>query len=266
MWQEQWHIRNNHINPFFRHLQANIKEHNWSNCTACSSPPWEFWTRFFARSDEVGCANRFCLWRTSARLIPRDESSGAQSCWGPKFDLALLTLKDDQAMNSSVLILCDHILMYLSILHHMFLFYYLAQVRFGFYGLWHFPLNLPQKAVGRFCCQGFKATLSKANLQVQPLMLSHQVAEMGEDVVALGFPLGQNSLKISKGREPGEIIGLFGMALMFSWCWAVLLCVSIFWTKRNRFHAFQWFFFVRQRGGQWDCEQQPLHSAPSLEH
>ena len=25
------------------------------------------------------------------------------------------------------------------------------------------------------------------------------MAEMGEDVVALGFPLGQNSLKISKG-------------------------------------------------------------------
>lgn len=28
---------------------------------------------------------------------------------------------------------------------------------------------------------------------------SNHVAEMGEDVVALGFPLGQNSLKISKG-------------------------------------------------------------------
>ena len=30
---------------------------------------------------------------------------------------------------------------------------------------------------------------------------SQHVAEMGEDVVALGFPLGQNSLKISKGAH-----------------------------------------------------------------
>ena len=30
---------------------------------------------------------------------------------------------------------------------------------------------------------------------------SRNVAEMGQDVVALGFPLGQNSLKISKGQD-----------------------------------------------------------------
>mmetsp|Transcript_25464 Transcript_25464/g.52949 ORF Transcript_25464/g.52949 Transcript_25464/m.52949 type:complete len:616 (-) Transcript_25464:40-1887(-) len=54
--------------------------------------------------------------------------------------------------------------------------------------------------------QGFKATLRKAHLEVQPLILSQHVAEMGEDVVALGFPLGQNSLKISKGNVAGNEI------------------------------------------------------------
>ncbi|CAJ1399162.1 unnamed protein product [Effrenium voratum] len=58
--------------------------------------------------------------------------------------------------------------------------------------------------------KGFKQTLAKAGISVQALALSSKVAEMGQDVVALGFPLGQNSLKISKG---GRFIVSWGMGL-----------------------------------------------------
>ncbi|CAJ1329948.1 unnamed protein product [Effrenium voratum] len=54
--------------------------------------------------------------------------------------------------------------------------------------------------------KGFKQTLAKAGISVQALALSSKVAEMGQDVVALGFPLGQNSLKISKGNVAGNEI------------------------------------------------------------
>ncbi|CAJ1440609.1 unnamed protein product [Effrenium voratum] len=54
--------------------------------------------------------------------------------------------------------------------------------------------------------RGFKQTLAKAGISVQALALSSKVAEMGQDVVALGFPLGQNSLKISKGNVAGNEI------------------------------------------------------------
>eukprot|EP00439_Symbiodinium_sp_Y106_P018084 s4981_g2.t1 len=50
----------------------------------------------------------------------------------------------------------------------------------------------------------FKADLAKAGIQLEALTLSKKVAEMGQDVVALGFPLGQNSLKISKGNVAGN--------------------------------------------------------------
>ncbi|CAE6967466.1 DEGP10 [Symbiodinium natans] len=50
----------------------------------------------------------------------------------------------------------------------------------------------------------FKADLAKSGIHLQALTLSRNVAEMGQDVVALGFPLGQNSLKISKGNVAGN--------------------------------------------------------------
>lgn len=51
---------------------------------------------------------------------------------------------------------------------------------------------------------GFKEVLKKANIEPKALPLSEEVAQMGEDVVALGFPLGQTSLKISKGNVAGN--------------------------------------------------------------
>lgn len=51
---------------------------------------------------------------------------------------------------------------------------------------------------------GFKEVLKKAGIEPKELPLSKEVAQMGEDVVALGFPLGQTSLKISKGNVAGN--------------------------------------------------------------
>lgn len=51
---------------------------------------------------------------------------------------------------------------------------------------------------------GFKKALSEMNIEPKALKLSDKVALMGQDVVALGFPLGQNSLKISKGNVAGN--------------------------------------------------------------
>merc|ERR1719261_1190646 len=41
-------------------------------------------------------------------------------------------------------------------------------------------------------------------MKLEKLVLSERVANMGEDVVALGFPLGQTNLKISAGVIAGN--------------------------------------------------------------
>jgi S1-C subfamily serine protease len=51
---------------------------------------------------------------------------------------------------------------------------------------------------------GFKAAMKEMSIVPKALKLSSSVAAMGQDVVALGFPLGQNSLKISKGNVAGN--------------------------------------------------------------
>eukprot|EP00931_Biecheleriopsis_adriatica_P090579 TRINITY_DN64540_c0_g1_i1.p1 TRINITY_DN64540_c0_g1~~TRINITY_DN64540_c0_g1_i1.p1 ORF type:complete len:675 (-),score=144.43 TRINITY_DN64540_c0_g1_i1:43-2016(-) len=52
----------------------------------------------------------------------------------------------------------------------------------------------------------FKEALKAAGIEPSMLALSNDVAEMGQDVIALGFPLGQNSLKVSKGNVAGNEI------------------------------------------------------------
>merc|ERR1719446_1254314 len=46
--------------------------------------------------------------------------------------------------------------------------------------------------------------MKERNINIQSLALSTGVLKMGEDVVALGFPLGQDALKISKGNIAGN--------------------------------------------------------------
>lgn len=50
----------------------------------------------------------------------------------------------------------------------------------------------------------FHEAMDSRNISLSPLRLSDRVAAMGEDVVALGFPLGQDALKISKGNIAGN--------------------------------------------------------------
>eukprot|EP00927_Polykrikos_kofoidii_P032257 TRINITY_DN2753_c0_g1_i1.p1 TRINITY_DN2753_c0_g1~~TRINITY_DN2753_c0_g1_i1.p1 ORF type:complete len:615 (+),score=88.76 TRINITY_DN2753_c0_g1_i1:74-1918(+) len=52
--------------------------------------------------------------------------------------------------------------------------------------------------------EAFMAVLRAQNISLQALNLTTRVPRMGEDVVALGFPLGQDSLKISKGNIAGN--------------------------------------------------------------
>lgn len=52
-----------------------------------------------------------------------------------------------------------------------------------------------------------RGPLQRASLRgiaLEALKLADGVASMGMDVVALGFPLGQDSLKISKGNVAGN--------------------------------------------------------------
>lgn len=51
---------------------------------------------------------------------------------------------------------------------------------------------------------GFTRGLGTRNITLEPLKLADGVAAMGMDVVALGFPLGQDALKISKGNVAGN--------------------------------------------------------------
>lgn len=51
---------------------------------------------------------------------------------------------------------------------------------------------------------GFFAELGKKNMQLKALPVSRDAASMGLPVVALGFPLGQDSLKISAGVVAGN--------------------------------------------------------------
>jgi len=50
----------------------------------------------------------------------------------------------------------------------------------------------------------FKDEISKKKITLESLQLSSKHAPMGADVVALGFPLGQDALKISKGNIAGN--------------------------------------------------------------
>jgi len=50
----------------------------------------------------------------------------------------------------------------------------------------------------------FNDAMTSRNISLGALQLSDTVAAMGEDVVALGFPLGQDALKISKGNIAGN--------------------------------------------------------------
>lgn len=52
--------------------------------------------------------------------------------------------------------------------------------------------------------QAFDAALRSRNINLTALSVSEGVTSMGDDVVALGFPLGQDSLKISKGNVAGN--------------------------------------------------------------
>eukprot|EP00927_Polykrikos_kofoidii_P032258 TRINITY_DN2753_c0_g2_i1.p1 TRINITY_DN2753_c0_g2~~TRINITY_DN2753_c0_g2_i1.p1 ORF type:complete len:610 (+),score=89.98 TRINITY_DN2753_c0_g2_i1:97-1926(+) len=52
--------------------------------------------------------------------------------------------------------------------------------------------------------EAFMTVLRTQNLSLEALNLTTRVPGMGEDVVALGFPLGQESLKISKGNIAGN--------------------------------------------------------------
>jgi len=50
----------------------------------------------------------------------------------------------------------------------------------------------------------FKATMDAQKIKLTTLKLHQGAAAMGQDVVALGFPLGSDSLKISKGNIAGN--------------------------------------------------------------
>lgn len=50
----------------------------------------------------------------------------------------------------------------------------------------------------------FSKAMSDQNITLEALKLSSDVTFMGQDVVALGFPLGQDALKISKGNIAGN--------------------------------------------------------------
>jgi len=50
----------------------------------------------------------------------------------------------------------------------------------------------------------FKKALAARKIALEKMELSQTLAPMGADVVALGFPLGQDSLKISKGNIAGN--------------------------------------------------------------
>lgn len=50
----------------------------------------------------------------------------------------------------------------------------------------------------------FLQALASRNITLEPLRLASGAVAMGEDVVALGFPLGQDALKISKGNIAGN--------------------------------------------------------------
>jgi len=49
----------------------------------------------------------------------------------------------------------------------------------------------------------FHQALTRRNMTLHPLKLAAGSVSMGDDVIALGFPLGHNSLKISKGNIAG---------------------------------------------------------------
>jgi serine protease Do len=50
----------------------------------------------------------------------------------------------------------------------------------------------------------FTDTMKKKGIELKALKLAENVLPMGEDVVAMGFPLGQDALKISKGNFAGN--------------------------------------------------------------
>jgi len=50
----------------------------------------------------------------------------------------------------------------------------------------------------------FKVAMDMQKIKLAPLKLHQGAASMGQDVVALGFPLGSDSLKISKGNIAGN--------------------------------------------------------------
>lgn len=52
--------------------------------------------------------------------------------------------------------------------------------------------------------EAFKGAMAERDIKIQALELANGTAAMGEDVVALGFPLGQDALKISKGNIAGN--------------------------------------------------------------
>merc|ERR1719421_1604519 len=47
-------------------------------------------------------------------------------------------------------------------------------------------------------------TLKSKGIELKALQIAKDVLPMGEDVVAMGFPLGQDALKISKGNFAGN--------------------------------------------------------------
>jgi S1-C subfamily serine protease len=52
--------------------------------------------------------------------------------------------------------------------------------------------------------EDFMQAMSKRNIKLEVLKMAEKLAPMGSDVVALGFPLGQDTLKISKGNVAGN--------------------------------------------------------------
>eukprot|EP00933_Yihiella_yeosuensis_P070305 TRINITY_DN7806_c0_g4_i1.p1 TRINITY_DN7806_c0_g4~~TRINITY_DN7806_c0_g4_i1.p1 ORF type:complete len:642 (-),score=192.97 TRINITY_DN7806_c0_g4_i1:256-2181(-) len=54
--------------------------------------------------------------------------------------------------------------------------------------------------------KAFKAAMAEKSIVPKALELSEEVAAMGQDVVAMGFPLGQETIKISKGNIAGNQI------------------------------------------------------------
>mmetsp|Transcript_64 Transcript_64/g.166 ORF Transcript_64/g.166 Transcript_64/m.166 type:complete len:584 (-) Transcript_64:51-1802(-) len=52
--------------------------------------------------------------------------------------------------------------------------------------------------------EGFSRAMQSSNITLEKLAIADRVASMGEDVMALGFPLGQDALKISKGNIAGN--------------------------------------------------------------